>query len=104
MDFKKVVDLSEEYDIKPQYRDIPDELVTETKEWLGDKGIEHFKEIKRKHKQIAAVYMVGKIPHSVHFNEGMTVRNFMRSTESCKDWNDIEFDDNWVSLIERCIE
>ena len=87
---------------------ISNELIEATKKWLGQKGIDHFKEIKEKHGRIDAVYNIeleyGSIPHSVHFNEGMQIRNFMRSTELCKEWTAHDYDDNWVQLMEKVIE
>ena len=83
---------------------LPKELVNKTKDWLKDPGIKHFKNIKEKHGKIDAVFMDGPIPHPVHFQEGMTVRNFMRHQIECKGWGDHDFDDNWVSLIEECIK
>lgn len=85
-------------------KQIVQELVDDTKKWLRPEGITHFKEIKETHGEVAAVFNDGGIPHPVHFREGMQVRNFMRSTVYCTDWTDIDFDDNWVELIERSIK
>ena len=83
--------------------EIPKELISKTKEWLGYEGIEDFKSIKKKYGRIDAVWNEGSIPHAVHFREGMQVRNFMRSTGLCKDWTAHDYDNNWVALIEKCI-
>jgi len=80
------------------------ELVEKTKGWLQEEGIKHFRDIKETHGEIAAVFMEGSIPHAVHFNEGMSVRNFMRQSGECKNWTAHEFDDNWESLIEKVIK
>jgi len=79
-------------------------FVEKTKEFLGDDGLKFFREVKNKHGEINACWNEGGIPHSVHFREGMQVRNFMRSTEFCEDWNDHDFDEHWIPLIERAIE
>ena len=83
---------------------ISDGLIKKTKEWLQEEGIKHFKDIKKTHGEIAVVFMEGKIPHAVHFNEGMSVRNFMRSSGECDTWTAHEFDDNWENLIEEVIK
>jgi len=39
----------------------------------------------------------------VHLREGMQIRNWMRQQDECKNWTDIDFDDNWTILIEKTI-
>ena len=85
------------------FKEIPKSLVKKTKKWLRKEGIKHFKDIKEKHHTINAVWNEDGIPHSVHFREGMQVRNFMRDCRECKEWNAHDFDDNWISLIEKVI-
>ena len=85
-------------------REITPELVRVTKSWLRDDGLSFFKNVKEKHGEINSVWLEGSIPHPVHFREGMQVRNFMRSTNLCEGWDAHDYDDNWVELIERCIE
>jgi hypothetical protein len=48
-------------------------------------------------------YKPAKIPHPVHFREGMQVRNWLRSQKECAGWTDHEFDDNWSSLVKRAV-
>lgn len=55
------------------------------------------------HGRIDAVYMEGRIPHPVHFREGMQIRNFMREQPECKGWTDHEYDDNWVKAVEQAL-
>lgn len=85
-------------------KEITEELVEKTKEFLGSDGINWFREIKQKHGCIDACWNEGGIPYSVHFNDGMQVRNFMRGTGLCEDWDCHDFDNNWVALVERCLE
>jgi len=85
-------------------KQLSNEFISETKNWLGDNGIKHFTEIKDKHGEIAAVWNSNGISYIVHFHEGMRVRNFMRNSGFCVDWNDHDFDNNWVNLIEECIK
>jgi hypothetical protein len=86
--------------IKP----ISNELITTTKNWLQKEGIKFFREIKEKHGKINYCWDEKGIPHPVHFREGMQVRNFIRSTGLCNDWNGLDYDDNWIALIEECIK
>jgi hypothetical protein len=44
------------------------------------------------------------IPHLVHFREGMRVRNAMRLSDCTDCWNDCDFDDHWVEVVEKVIE
>jgi len=108
-------------------RKIPKSFVKHTKKWLRDDGIKFFREIKEKYGRIDAIWMEGdeneeelkgvaaavayargvpaRIPHAVHFREGMQVRNYMRlANDYCKGWDDHDYDDNWVELIEKCIK
>lgn len=106
-------------------KQITKKLINEAKIWLRDNGIKFFREIKERCGEVNAIWYeedevdknesplsravrlakgnVRSVPHVVHFREGMQVRNFMRNSELCKNWNDHDFDDNWVSLIEECI-
>lgn len=88
---------------KKMQREVSSELIEKTRKFLGEDGLEFFKEMKRKHGEYAAVFMKGGIPHAVHFREGMQVRNFMRHN-GCEDWDAHDLDDTWVSLIEKVIE
>jgi len=87
---------------------ITNEIVKKTKEFLGEDGLNFFKECVEKHGEISPVYMesIGyiKIPHPVHFREGMQVRNFLRSTGLCNDWTDHDYDDNWTEVVEKCLK
>lgn len=80
------------------------ETVANVKKWLGEKGIDFFRGIKKKHGRIDAVWMEDGIPHPVHFREGMQVRNQLRTIEECNDWNAHDLDDSWVGVIEEAIK
>ena len=84
-------------------RTIPPALLSRCRIWLGKKGHDFFSKVKAEHGDLNAVWMEGSIPHSVHFTEGMTVRNWMRLTGLCDGWDCCDFDDNWMTLIEMCI-
>ena len=83
---------------------ITEDLIKRTKTWLGEDGISFFKNVKKDHGKINAVWSEGGIPHSVHFREGMQVRNFLRGTGLCDDWSCHELDDHWTEVVEKAIE
>jgi len=76
------------------------------KEWLRPEGLKWWKDIKSKYGRVDALWSEGGIPHAVHFNEGMQVRNWMREQPEFKDKEEqVEhwFDDNWVEFVEGII-
>lgn len=81
---------------------ITNELVNGIKEWLGEDGIQFFKELKEKHGRVDAVWCEEGIPYMIHFREGTKVRNKMRDLTNFK-YTSIEYDDNWVAVIEKAI-
>ena len=82
-------------------RNVSAKTIENVKKWLGKTGIDFFKGIKEKHGRIDAVWMEDGIPHPVHFREGMQVRNQLRTTKECKEWNAHDFDASWVQVIEE---
>lgn len=83
---------------------ISEELVTKTRSWLGEEGFSFFMgECYKKYGTVSPVFMYYGVPHPVHFREGMTVRNFMRGTGLCVDWDAHDFDNNWCEVVERAI-
>jgi hypothetical protein len=78
-------------------------LVVQLRDWLGRTGIAHFRKIKAEHGEINTVWMEGGIPHSVHFREGMQVRNKLRELTN-NTWSSHEYDDRWIGLIEEAIK
>lgn len=83
-------------------------IIDKTKKWLRKSGIQFFKELHEKHGKVNAVLGVKVhnhyIPHPVHFREGMTVRNFLRTLPECSSWTAHDFDNNWTEIIEECIK
>jgi len=73
---------------------IPTMLVIKTQQYLGDEGLTFLREVKNSE--------AGLI--SVHFNQGMQLRNFMRSSGDCQGWTDHDYDDSWMALTELCIK
>lgn len=78
------------------------ELVEKLREWLGEDGINFFLSLQEKHGEDfgTAVWMEGRIPHPVHFREGMQVRNFLRQHV---DWDAIRLDEEWSDLVREAI-
>ena len=75
-------------------------------EWLTPDGVQYLKDIKKKHGRLDAVFNNNGIPYSVHFNEGMQIRNFMRDQPefTCYKFNAHWLDDHWVEFTEKVIE
>mgnify|MGYP005841085345 CR=1 FL=1 len=85
-------------------KEIPDELLTKVRSWLdGNGGREFFTLVKQKHGRVDAVWEDDGFPYSVHFNEGMKVRNFIRGTGLVDDWNSCDLDDMWIEIIEKAL-
>ena len=80
------------------------EIVEERfKEWLGPDGIQWFRSIKEKHGTVLAVWGE-RLPHAVHFQEGMQVRNWMRQQPEFSDKLDGHWlDDNWAEFVEKVL-
>lgn len=72
--------------------------------WLNPEGVSHLKSIKEKHGELAAVWVNGRLPHSVHFSEGVQIRNWMRIQPEFQEKDQHWLDDNWVEFTERCLE
>jgi hypothetical protein len=72
--------------------------------WLRPEGIEFFKGLIEKHGTVLAIWNSGGIPHSVHFREGMQVRNWMRDQpEFADNLDDHWLDNNWAEFTERVL-
>lgn len=82
-------------------------LLNAVHKWLGFEGLSFFSELKEKYGKVNCVFTEDgpvPIPHSVHFREGMQVRNFLRGQPECKGWSDHDFDNKWADIIEQVIE
>jgi hypothetical protein len=84
--------------------EVTEEIVESVKGFLKEDGINFFKEIVKEHGEVDAVFIDGGIPHSVHFREGMQVRNHLRRSGLCNDWDSHDLDNNWIEVIERAIK
>lgn len=84
-------------------------LVHALRTWLGPSGLEFFNEMLEKHKTVSAVFSVPygaegrSYPHSVHFREGMQVRNFLRSLPETSFWSDYDYDNCWAELVHEAV-
>lgn len=87
---------------------ITEELIEEIRNWLTQDGIEFFRAVMRDHGTLLAVLDGGKIdgvriPHPVHFREGMQVRNKLRQLTNFS-WTVHQYDDFWTEIVERAIK
>jgi len=111
-----------------KHRTITKEMVCRIKEFLGEEGLLFFRTVKKhKGKVNAVVRLVDvkafrkgdpppkmpfgarcggawRIPHPIHFREGMEIRNKLRETGLCDDWSDHDLDNNWHRIVEKAIE
>lgn len=84
-------------------------LVDKVYEWIGEENVRYFKHLKGLTGTVSPVLKLNQkrkfLPaHPVHLREGMQIRNFMRRQPECENWVGNEFDENWVKVIELCIE
>ena len=83
-------------------------LVEDFKNWLGKRGLRFFQLCKFLKGTVNPVFMIkagdAKIPHPVHFREGMQIRNWMRNRPEFKEYGDHDFDNTWTILVEKAIE
>ena len=100
-----------------------EDTIQKLRKWLGEDGISFFRQVKEKHGTINACWTEGDeddpdksklsnaidrartnrgIPHSVHFREGMQVRNFLRGIYG-DSWTDHDYDNKWAGLVEKAI-
>jgi hypothetical protein len=75
-------------------------LIDRVVKWLGYDGVAFFEMCYEEYgSPTQAVWNEGDIPHSVHFREGMQVRNFIRMTGLTPEWDAHDYDHNWESII-----
>ena len=90
---------------------ITDDLVAETKKWLGEEGQDVFQLYWDTYGDLSPVRTIDEktgarlmFPHCVHLREGMQVRNFLRTTKHAKFWNDDHaYDNMWEVVIKRIL-
>ena len=88
-------------------------IVAALRLWLGKDGYEFFTEMLATHGTVSAVFSVPYgddttgpqkyFPHSVHFREGMQVRNFLRGLPETEEWTAHDYDDLWAPLVQAAI-
>lgn len=97
--------------------EFPDGLIPAIAKFLGPDGIEFFQDIMEQHGKLAVVRMipygdpdafpVRSFPHTIHSNEGMQIRNFIREWHQD---NHLEIpdchllDDSWEQLTIKAIQ
>ena len=95
--------------IETRARDISDSLLDKLDAFLGARGLRYFRLLNHFHGGVSPVLKLNQsrkhIPaHSVHLNEGMQVRNFMRRQPECATWTCHDFDDNWAKAVELLLD
>ena len=95
--------------IETKARAIPDSLIDKLEHFLGPRGVRYFRLLNTWHGEVSPVLKLHQsrkhVPaHSVHFNEGMQIRNFMRRQEECSSWTCHDFDDNWAVVVEMLLK
>lgn len=83
--------------------EVSESLIEKMKAFLGDTGTEDFTNYYKSYGTVSPVFMDGKIPHPVHFREGMQIRNFMRTLPECEDWSAYQLDNTWRYVVARAI-
>ncbi len=75
--------------------------------WLGYEGVAFFSMCLQEYGELTPVWAVGTgltvIPHSVHFTEGMHLRNFLRTQPECKNWDSEQLDDRYVEVLQDAL-
>jgi hypothetical protein len=83
---------------------ISESLVEKMKTFLGEAGKTQFLAYHEQYGTVSPVFMTDRrIPHPVHFREGMQIRNFMRSLPECEGWTAHEFDNTWALVVAKAI-
>ncbi len=74
---------------------------------IGPVGEKYFKDNYNEHGTVSPVGFIEanghRVPYSVHMNEGMRFRNFLKKQVECEDWDQDDFDNLWAKVIERAI-
>lgn len=79
-------------------------IIEDTKQWLGVDGLSFFMDCYEKYGTVSPTIPHDLYPHSVHFNEGMQVRNFLRQRSDVSEWNCHTFDNMWEVVILLTLE
>lgn len=83
-------------------------LSEKLKDFLGKKGVRFFQLLHTFHRGIPLVIKLNVkrkfIPvHTIHLREGMQIRNFLRTQPECKNWDDNDFDNNWIEITTKAV-
>lgn len=91
---------------------LEEQIVEELYKFLGKEGVDFFKQVKDEFGIVSAVLPRGHklnphknfAPFAIHFNEGMQIRNYIRSKFPDEKFDSIELDDNWAKWVESALE
>ena len=84
--------------------EIPEKLVDHLIGNLGEGYILFFAGCWHVYGTYSPVFSSGGIPHPVHFREGMEIRNAIRESGMCEDWDSEILDDIWCYVIDKVVK
>jgi len=85
-------------------------IVIKLHDWLGKDGRHFFRTLAKFYKgDVIPVIKLNRskrfLPcHAIHFREGMSVRNFLRGLDECKDWTHEQFENDYVDYIKEAMK
>jgi hypothetical protein len=83
-----------------------DSFIAQLLDWLGYDGVAFFRMCMQEYKTVAPVWVEGKLPHPVHFREGMAVRNAMRRIHTelgARAYGAHFYDNHWQSAVRAAL-
>jgi hypothetical protein len=83
-------------------------LKSVVRKYLGTSGVRFFQLVHSFHGTVRPVLRLNRarkgIPmHSIHFREGMQIRNFLRKQKECSNWTPEDFDNHWADVVTDAI-
>lgn len=88
------------------------EIVEELYRYLGVAGLDFFQKVKSEFGNVSAVLPRGHVlnpygnfaPFPIHFNEGMQIRNFVRTKFTDEKFDSEQLDNNWGKWVEAALD
>lgn len=88
---------------------VPEAITQQVADYLGEENIRYFKHIRGLKGEINTILRLNRskkgIPfHPIHLREGMQIRNFLRSLDECKDWHHLDFENEWITILDILVD
>lgn len=88
---------------------ITEDMIESVRKFIGDDNVRWFAHVKGLKGSVNSVLRLNAnkkfLPvHPIHLREGMQIRNHLRRHPDSKGWNDEDFDNAWVMIINHLIE